>query len=86
MRVIYCILTGTSTYPASGKGHSTEPSVHKFVSDIPLSADLGEVILFSILDLSASFDTVGYDVLLVAASQLKILRSLLNVTGRLVAL
>ena len=44
--------------------HSTETVVLKMVTDFLLAADRGDVTLLSLLDLSAAFDTVDYDILI----------------------
>ena len=44
--------------------HSTETAVLKVLSDILLALDSGKLALLSLLDLSASFDSVDHDMLL----------------------
>jgi len=46
------------------KHHSIETVVHKIVSDILQAADSGKVTLLGMLDMSATFDTVGHTILL----------------------
>ena len=45
-------------------GHSTDTAVLKVFSDIVDDTDNGKFVLLSLLDLSAAFDTVDYDILL----------------------
>ena len=45
-------------------GHSTETAVLRVSSDILLAVDRGDVAALILLDLSAAFDTVDYEVLL----------------------
>jgi len=44
-------------------GHSTETAVLRVLSDILLAIDRGDVAALILLDLSAAFDTVDYEVL-----------------------
>ena len=44
--------------------HSTETAVLKVLSDILLALDSGKLALLSLLDLSASFDSVDHDTML----------------------
>ena len=45
-------------------GHSTEIAVLRILTDILLSVDRGDFATLVLLDLSAAFDTVDYDILL----------------------
>ena len=45
-------------------GHSTETAVLRVLSDIIEAVDSGDVAALALLDLSAAFDTVDYDILL----------------------
>jgi len=45
-------------------GYSTETAVLRVLSDILLSVDLDDFAAVVLLDLSAAFDTVDYDILL----------------------
>ena len=45
-------------------GHSTETAVLRVLSDILLAVDRGDVAALILLDLSAAFDTVDYEILL----------------------
>jgi len=45
-------------------GHSTETAVLQVLSDILVAVDRGDVAALILLDLSAAFDTVDYDILL----------------------
>jgi len=44
--------------------HSTETSILKLACDALLAADLGNVTLLGLLDLSAAFDTMDHDILI----------------------
>jgi len=45
-------------------GHSTETPVLQVLSDILVAVDRGDVAALILLDLSAAFDTVDYEILL----------------------
>jgi len=44
--------------------HSTETALLKIFNDVLLAADKGEITALCMLDLTAAFDTVDHDVLL----------------------
>jgi hypothetical protein len=46
------------------RGHSTETAITKILSDLLDMVDRGETAILALLDLSAAFDTVDYDILL----------------------
>ena len=46
------------------KKHSTETAMLRVLSDVLTSADVWEVTLLGLLDLSAAFDCVDHDILL----------------------
>ena len=45
-------------------GHSTETALLKFVNDLLLSLDKGNISIVTSLDLSAAFDTIDHNLLL----------------------
>ena len=49
---------------ANRKHHSTETVVLKIVSDALLAADHGDMTLLILLNLSAAFDTIDYNILI----------------------
>ena len=61
-------LQSTDLLPANKSGfrpgHSTETAVLRVLSDILLAVDRGDVAALILLDLSAAFDTVDYEILL----------------------
>ena len=61
-------LQSTNLLPANQSGfrpgHSTETAVLRVLSDILLAVDRGDVAALTLLDLSAAFDTVDYEILL----------------------
>ena len=61
-------LQSTDLLPANQSGfrpgHSTETAVLRVLSDILLAVDRGDVAALILLDLSAAFDTVYYEILL----------------------
>jgi hypothetical protein len=46
------------------RGHSTETAITKILSDLLGMVDRGDTAILALLDLSAAFDTVDYDILL----------------------
>ena len=46
------------------KNHSTETALVRVMNDIPMKMNTQEVTLLVMLDLSAAFDTVNYNILL----------------------
>jgi len=50
-------------------GHSTESAVLHVLSDVLLAVDRGDFAVLALLDLSAAFDTVDYNIVYSACRQ-----------------
>ena len=68
VRQLMDFLQSTDLLPANQSGfrpgHSTETAVLRVLSDILLAVDRGYVAVLILLDISAAFDTVDYEMLL----------------------
>jgi len=68
VRQLMDYLQSTDLLPANQSGfrpgHSTETAVLRVLSDILLAVDRGDVAALILLNLSAAFDTVDYEILL----------------------
>ena len=63
----YLNTTGTDLprlHSAYRQHHSAETAVLKVLADILHAVDIGDLSILALLDLSAAFDTVDYDILL----------------------
>jgi len=61
--------------------HSTETAVTKVFSDLLLAADNGQMLALCLLDLTAAFDTVDHDLLLLRLERQFGLRGIMLVVG-----